>query len=77
MSCQDNFTQPEYYLTVTQTGAQGVPKKALQVLSILAQSRCDPDPDHISIEPELTETVMLFSGHPVDISATFLVIALK
>ena len=39
---------------------QGVPKKALQFLSIRAQSRCDPDPDHISIGPGLTETVTLF-----------------
>ena len=28
---------------------QAAPKKALQFLSIWAQSKCDPDPDHISI----------------------------
>ena len=47
------------------TYIQGVPKKALQFLSIWAQSRCDPDPDHISIGPRLTESVTLFFGHPV------------
>ena len=44
---------------------QGVPKKALQFLSIRDQSRYDPDPDHISIGPGLTETVTLFLGHTV------------
>ena len=43
----------------------GCPKNALQFLSIRAQSRCDPDLDHISIGPGLTETVTLFLGHPV------------
>ena len=47
------------------TYIQGVPKKALQFLSIWAQCRCDPDPDQISIEPGLTETVMHFWGHSV------------
>ena len=36
---------------------QVVPKKALYFLSIWAQSRCDPDLDHISIGPGLTKTV--------------------
>ena len=52
-----------YYLGIIYI--QGVPQKALQFLSIRAQSRCDPDPDHISIGPGLTETVTLFLGHPV------------
>ena len=41
------------------------PKKVLQFLSIWAKSRWDPDLDHISIGPRLTETVTLFLGHPV------------
>ena len=44
---------------------QVVPKKALYFLSIWAQSRCDPDLDHISIGPGLKESVTLFFGHPV------------
>ena len=44
---------------------QGVPKTALQFLSIRAQSRCDPDPDHILIGPEWIESVTLFLVHPV------------
>ena len=44
---------------------QGAPKKALHFLSIRAQSRCDPDPNHILIGPGLTETVTLFLEHPV------------
>ena len=44
---------------------QVVPKKALYFLSIRAQSRCDPDLDHISIGPGLTKTVTHLWGHPV------------
>ena len=43
----------------------GCPKKALHLLSIWAQSRCDPDPDYISIWTGLTENVTLILGHPV------------
>ena len=47
-----------FYSTINYV--QGVSKRALQFLSIPAQSRCDPDPDHFLIGPGLTETVTLF-----------------
>ena len=52
------------YVTCTSchTISTGCPKKAFTFLSIRAQSRCVPDPDHISIGPGLTETVTLFFG---------------
>ena len=43
----------------------GCPKKVLYFLSIRAQSKCDPDPDHILIGPGLTESITLFLGQPI------------
>ena len=38
----------------------GCPNKSVTVSVNLGQSRCDPDPDHISLGPGLTETVTFF-----------------